>query len=300
MADGGEGTLTVVGGTVRHSRVTGPLGGTVEAEWHLLDRPSDGPGPTAVVEMAEAAGRALVPAPAGDDPVRASTRGVGELILDAVHEGARRVVVAVGGSATTDGGSGALAAIGSPNALDGAELVVACDVSTRFLQAATVFGPQKGARPAQVAELTARLGQLAERYQRDFGVDVTTLDGGGAAGGLAGGLAAFGARLLRGFDLVAELVDLDERLAPANLVVTGEGRLDLPSFEGKVVGGVIERVAGRVPVLCVVGRADADALGRLPEGVELVDLVAMAGEDRAMHETGRLIAEVVADRCTAR
>ena len=115
---------------------------------------------------------------------------------------------------------------------------------TRFVDAAAVFAPQKGATPAQVALLTARLEQLAERYRDEYGVDVGELAGAGAAGGLAGGLAALGGRLVPGFDLVAEHLDLDDRVAAADLVVTGEGYLDAQSLDGKVVGGVCE-LAGR-------------------------------------------------------
>ena len=230
--------------------------------------------PTAVIESARAAGRALLPHPTGDEPVRATTAGVGQLVLAAVDAGARRVVVGLGGSATTDGGWGAVEIIGSPERLGGAEVTVACDVRTTFGRAAEVFGPQKGATGDQVAALTERLDELAERYRADFGVDVDRLTGAGAAGGLAGGLAALGARLVPGFELVAELTGLASRLARADLVVTGEGRLDPPSFDGKVVGGVISLVAGRAPVLCVVGGADPNLAARPPaagSGVEVVE-----------------------------
>ncbi|HCB38019.1 MAG TPA: glycerate kinase, partial [Acidimicrobiaceae bacterium] len=126
----------------------------------------------------------------------------------AVAAGARRVVVAVGGSATTDGGQGAVAALLPHTRLDGVRVEVACDVRTTFVDAAKVFGPQKGATPAQVELLTRRLRTLAEVYLADYGVDVTELPGAGAAGGLAGGLAALGAQLVGGFDLVAAEVGL--------------------------------------------------------------------------------------------
>lgn len=296
MADGGEGTLDAVGGTVRHTPVSGPLGRPVAAEWRMVAGPAGSPGPTAVIEMARAAGRALLPSPTGDDPVRASTTGVGQLVLAAVDAGVRRVVVGVGGSATTDGGWGAVRAIGSPERLGGAELVVACDVRTPFRQAAAVFGPQKGASPAQVVALRRRLDALADRYRGELGVDVDALPGAGAAGGLAGGLAALGARLVPGFGLVADLVGLAGRVGDADLVVTGEGHLDPPSLDGKVVGGVLSMVAGRVPVLCVVGDADPEVAARLPAGgapVEVVSLVQLAGPARARREVVPLVAEVV-------
>ena len=174
----------------------------------MLDR-KDGNEPlTAVVEMSRAAGRALLPRPRHDDPVRATTAGVGQLLLAARDAGARRIVVGCGGSATTDGGLGAYEAVGSPAALRGLELVVACDVTTRFGDAAAVFGPQKGATAAQVVALGQRLVEVAARYRRETGIDVTGIPGGGAAGGLAGGLVALGARIEPGFDLVAGLVGL--------------------------------------------------------------------------------------------
>jgi glycerate kinase len=295
MSDGGEGLLLVVGGTPQHTLVPGPLGVTTEAEWRLLPAgPAGGPtgGPTAVIEMSRAAGRALLPHPGGDDPVSADSAGVGHLILRACAAGARRIVVGCGGSATTDGGWGAVEVVGNPAALDGVELLVACDVTTRFLDAAVVFGPQKGASPAQIVRLTDRLRALSDRYERDFGVDVDAIPGAGAAGGLAGGLAALGARIVPGFDLVAAMTGLAERLAGADLVVTGEGHLDPPSFAGKVPGGVLALVAGGCPVLCIVGHADEALLRSPPAGMEIVSLTERFGAARARQETTDLIAEV--------
>ena len=165
-------------------------------------------------------------------------------------------------------------------------LVVATDVTTPFMDAARVFGPQKGASPEQVSELTTRLEQLVERYRKRFGVDVSALPGAGAAGGLAGGLAALGARIVPGFDLVASIVGLSERVARADRVLTGEGHLDPPSLSGKVVGGVIATVGGRAPILCVVGDADPDTVRSLAGAVSLVRLVERAGA-RACRATGR-------------
>jgi len=237
LADGGEGTLDALlaarGGSRRTARVTGPLGDAVEAEWGLL------PDGTAVVEMARASGLALVSD--RNDPLRASTRGTGELIAVALRGGAKRVVVGVGGSATTDGGLAAVEALGW--SLAGADVTVACDVTTPFLDAAAVYAPQKGASEAQAVLLARRLDRLAEQYADRTGVDVTGLHGGGAAGGLAGGLAAIGARLEPGFDVVAQAAGLEEAMTDADLVVTGEGRLDATSFAGKVVGGVLEWAA---------------------------------------------------------
>jgi glycerate kinase len=293
MSDGGEGLLEVVGGAAHVTEVPGPLGTLTGAQWRMLAATAS-QGPTAVIEMSRAAGRSLLPHPRGDEPVRADTTGVGHLLLAARDAGARRIIVGCGGSATTDGGWGTVAAVGSAGALDGIEIVVACDVTTPFRDAARFFGPQKGATPEQIAALTHRLGSLADRYRRDFGVDVDTLSGAGAAGGLAGGLAVLGARLAPGFGLVAELADLPALIAGADLVVTGEGHLDPPSFHGKVAGGVLSLVGGRCPVLCVVGGADRALLHSPPAGMTIVSLVEQFGTARARAETTRLITEATA------
>jgi glycerate kinase len=299
LSDGGEGLLEALGGAVHRTEVPGPLGAPTIAEWRMLpatDHPDhpDHAGPTAVIEMSRAAGRALLPRPRGDEPVRADTAGVGTLLLAARDAGARRIVVGCGGSATTDGGWGAVRTVGSAEQLDGIEITVACDVTTPFRQAARVFGPQKGATAPQIALLSDRLGTLADRYRRDFGVDVDAEPGAGAAGGLAGGLVALGARLVHGFDLVAGLVDLDARLAGADVVITGEGHLDPPSFRGKVPGGVLSRVGGRCPVLCICGGADPALLRSPPTGMEVVSLTERFGRARAHAETTILIEEVTA------
>ena len=259
LADGGEGTLDALlaarGGSTRRATVTGPLGDPVAAHWGLL------PDGTGVVEMARASGLQLVGM--RNDPLRASTRGTGELIAAALRGGARRVIVGVGGSATTDGGLGAVDALGW--SLVGHDVTVACDVATAFLDAATVYGPQKGATSAQVSLLTGRLARLAEVYEDRTGVDVTELEGGGAAGGLAGGLAAIGAQLEPGFDVVARAAGLDDALTGAELVVTGEGKLDASSFEGKVVGGVLEWAAdeGVAKRVVIVGQATQEGRDEL-------------------------------------
>ena len=300
MSDGGEGLLHVLGGTRHFTTVTGPLGAPVEAEWRMIHDAQQS-APTAVIEMSRAAGRALVPQPRGDDPVRASTIGVGQLLLAAKEAGAQRLVVGCGGSATTDGGVGAYEAVGSPTALDGVDLVVACDVTTPFLEAAVVFGPQKGATPTQIDALTRRLAQTAARYERESGLDVTTLPGGGAAGGLAGGLAALGARIEPGFSFVSGLVGLAGRLEGADLVVTGEGHLDPPSFSGKVPGGVLalarasRRHAGPPPVLCIAGASDQSLLFTPPAGMEVVSLTDRFGRRRARGETVALVRQVTAE-----
>lgn len=288
LADGGEGTLEALGGANRVTTVSDPLGEPVEAAWRLAGR-------EAVIEMARASGLDLVGGPEHNDAVAASTYGTGELVAAAVDDGARRVIVGVGGSATTDGGLGALRAMSPLARYRGVEIVVACDVRTAFLDAATVFAPQKGASPAQVELLRRRLERLADVYEGDYGRDVRSLARSGAAGGLAGGLAAIGAHLVDGFELVADEVGFGDRLETADLVVTGEGALDAQSFEGKVVGGVVEwaRSAG-LPVLVVVGQVAADLEHPLlDDAVTVVSLSAAVGAERAWHDTTAAIAEVV-------
>ncbi len=290
VADGGEGTLDALGGPNRTTTVEGPLGDPVEARWQLRRG-------RAVVEMAQASGLQLVGGAEGNDAVAASTYGTGELITAAVEAGARRIIVGVGGSATTDGGLGALRALYPPQRLKGVELVVACDVRLCFVDAAEVFAAQKGARPAQVELLRRRLESLAEGYQRDYGVDVRTLEGGGAGGGLAGGLAAIGGQLLSGFDVVADEVGLVDQVEGADLVVTGEGFLDAESFDGKVVGGVLDLAEELgVPVLAVVGEAFDGAEDRVPT----VSLVERFGRERAMADTLACVTEAVTAELAAR
>lgn len=283
VADGGEGILEALGGSPRRARVRGPLGETVEAEWRML------PGSTAVIEMAQAAGLERAGGQEWNDPMRASTAGVGDLISTALSARARRIIVGMGGSATTDGGLDCVNALRPHGRLRGVELVVAYDVATTFVDAATEFAPQKGASPAQVQLLRRRLERLAQIYFEEFGLDVSAIPGSGAAGGLAGGLAALGADLVPGFELVADAIDLAERIEKADLVVTGEAFLDEHSFQGKAVGGVAELAeeAG-VPVLVVVGQV----FGERP--VETISLVERFGLERAMAEPLACVTESVA------
>ena len=294
VADGGEGILEALGGVARTTRVSGPLGEVVEAEWRIKEgvRPV-----TAVIEMARAAGLDLVGGPEWNDPLRASTSGVGQLIMAAVAAGARRVIVGVGGSATTDGGQGCLEALEPRARLSGVDLRVACDVTTTFVDAARIFAPQKGASAKQVELLTRRLERLAQVYEETYGVDVRDLPGSGAAGGLAGGLAAIGADLVAGFELVADAIGLADRIEKADLVVTGEGFLDEQSFNGKAVGGVVSLAAELdVPALVVVGdRIDDLGSDVVPEGdVTIVSLVDEFGESDARAKTGQCVQEAVA------
>lgn len=286
MADGGEGTLEALGGPNRTTRVTGPLGRPVEASWRL-------DGSTAVIEMALTSGLVLAGGLDGNRALDATTAGTGELIRLAVDQGARRVLVGMGGSATTDGGLGALRAMGSPARYRGVDLLVACDVRTSFVDAAEVFGPQKGASPAEVELLRRRLERLAQVYDEEYGVAVGDLPRAGAAGGLAGGLAAIGASLVDGVDLVADELALDELVDGVDLVVSGEGYLDASSFEGKVVGGVAAHATAlAVPLFVVAGRVDPEVAAR----VDAVSLVESFGEERALYDTLGCVAEAVSAR----
>ena len=223
FADGCEGTLAALGGFNRVSYVTGPLGDPVEARWRIS-------GGRAVVEMAEASGLLTAGGAEGNDPLSATTSGTGELIAEARTAGAKRIVIGVGGSASTDGGLGAIRAMEPLVRFSGVDLMVACDVDTKFLEAPSVFGPQKGATKAQIELLERRLGRLSDLYLEEYGTDVTDLQHSGAAGGLAGGLAAIGAQLVNGFELIAEEVGLEDAMSAADIVITGEGRLDTESF----------------------------------------------------------------------
>ncbi len=284
VADGGEGTLdalvAALGGERRSVAGTDPLGRPIEAEFAIS-------GNQGFVETAAASGLGLV-APAERDALTASTGGTGELILAAVAAGAETVYLGVGGSATTDGGAGAIRAIKRGGGLPGVRLVVLCDVRTPFEDAARVFGPQKGADERQVTRLTARLNALARRLQRDpRGVAMT-----GAAGGLSGGLwAALGAELVPGAAFVLDAIGFDARMLSAHAVVTGEGKLDRQSLVGKVVSEIATRArqAG-VPCHAVVGTRELDSFG-----VRILDLQTVS-EARTLAElqaAGRGLAAVI-------
>ncbi len=289
FSDGGEGLLEVFGGVNRTTRVTGPLGDPVQAGWRLSRN-------VAVIEMARASGLDLVGGAEGNDPLVADTTGTGELLLAAAGAGAHRIVIGLGGSATTDGGLGAVQAVADPARLAGAELLAACDVDIGFHDAPGRFAPQKGATPTQVRLLERRLQATAEHYRDTFGVDVANLAHAGAAGGLAGGLAVLGAELASGFEVVATEVDLDELLAEVDLVVTGEGFVDAASYEGKVVGGIVEAAAAHdVPVFVVAG-AVYDGVADRAETVSLSDRF---GEERSFTDTLGCVREVVAERLGA-
>jgi glycerate kinase len=280
IADGGEGTMDALGGEVHVATVSDPLGRPVEARFALSED-----GRAAVVETAEASGLKRV-AEGERDAWGASTRGTGELIVAAVEAGARSVAVAVGGSATTDGGAGALAAL-DETGVDVA-ITVICDVRTAWEDAPRVFGPQKGATDARtVKRLEKRLDELAARAPRDpRGVPMT-----GCAGGLSGGLWAFrGAKLVPGAAYVLDAVGFDDAMRAARFVVTGEGRLDAQTLEGKACAEVATRARqGGVACHAVVGQNDLDEFR-----ARVLDfgLVIEATTEAELEAAGRALAEI--------
>ncbi|MCK6407753.1 glycerate kinase [Thauera sp.] len=301
VADGGEGTVDAMvaatGGRKEVVTVAGPLGEPVEAFYGLT-----GEGDTAVIEMAAASGLALVP-PAARNPLRTSSRGTGELIRAALDAGARRFILGIGGSATNDGGAGMVQALGArlldaeDRELDGSggdlarlaridvsaldarlaacRIEVACDVDnplTGARGASAVFGPQKGATPEMVQALDANLARFARIVERDLGVVVDQVPGAGAAGGMgAAMLAFFGASLKPGIEIVTAAVDLDAHVRDADLVITGEGRIDFQTVHGKTPIGVA-RVAKRhgKPVIGIAGSLGANVAVVHGHGIDAV------------------------------
>jgi glycerate kinase len=301
MADGGEGTVQslvdAAGGRFIRKMVCGPAGRPVRARYGML-----ADGTTAVIEMAEASGLPLVRG-AARNPLRTTTFGTGELIADALDRGARRILIGIGGSATNDGGAGMAQALGvrfldergrpirgriaggmldSIAAIDcarihpelrRARITVACDVDNPLCGprgAARVFGPQKGATPAMVRRLDANLRKFGGLIRRELGVDILNLRGAGAAGGLGGGLVAFAnARLRSGIDIVIEAVGLDAHLRNADLVITGEGRVDFQTAFGKTPAGVAKAARRRrIPVVAIGGGLADDARGVFRHGID--------------------------------
>jgi len=306
VADGGNGLLDVVlpvGALRERLSVTGPIGESVSAEMGWID------GETAIIESASACGLALVE-PEDRDPMRTTTRGVGELIWTAADRGARTIVVGLGGTATVDGGTGAARgfgwtfenAAGQPlpegggSLIDlasfrsgwglGARVVALADVTTPLLGssgAAPVFGPQKGARPEEIPQLEAGLARLAELWAQAGRPELGTMPMGGAAGGLGAGLAFFAkAELTGGANWVLERAGFDAALAKADLVITAEGIFDKTSLVGKAPGEVVRRaqaakkmvavVAGRVEGLIGVHTVGGDGDGRLLDGSALAQM----------------------------
>ncbi|PIY49280.1 MAG: glycerate kinase [Armatimonadetes bacterium CG_4_10_14_3_um_filter_66_18] len=306
MADGGEGTVQslvdATGGRVLKQQVTGPLGEPVEAQYGIL-----GDGETAVIEMASASGLPLVPEDRRN-PLMTTTRGTGELIVAALDRGCRKFIVGIGGSATNDCGQGMAKALGvrfldadgidlgagggslasldriDISGLDGrvgeCSVVVACDVDNPLCGergASAVYGPQKGATPEVVRQLDANLARCAEILKRDLGKDVGDTPGAGAAGGLGAGLMAFlNAELRLGVDIVLDASHLEDRLRGADLVLTGEGRIDRQTVYGKTPIGVAKTAAKLgVPVIGVGGSIADDATVVHAHGIDgLIPIVA--------------------------
>jgi len=281
VADGGEGTVEVLlgalGGERRRAAVHDPLRRPIEASFGLI-----GDGATAIVETAQASGLPLV-ALEERDAERADTFGTGELIAAAIDAGARRILLAVGGSASTDGGVGAIEALRRAELLGKVEIEVLCDVTTAYEEAARFFAPQKGADTAAVERLTARLEALATELPRDpRGIPMT-----GCAGGLSGGLWAHGAQLRPGGAFVLDAIEFDARLSRANAVVSGEGRFDSQSLEGKIVGEIAGRCAADGKPLHLVVGENAFA-GEPPASVSSIRRATTTAE---MREGGRALAE---------
>ena len=305
VADGGEGTtealIAATSGQQHTAEVTGPLGGSLNAIWGVLGH-QEGVPLTAVVETAAASGLDKI-LPEQRDALTASTYGTGELILKALDQGARRIIMGLGGSATNDGGTGLLRALGA-KFLDAAghelaeggaaladldridltgfdprlaetEFLVACDVDNPLLGergASAIFGPQKGATPEQVQQLDDALTRLADVSADLLGKDLRDRAGAGAAGGLGYALVQFlDARLAPGIDLVLEAVDFHKTLEGADLVITGEGRMDGQSLSGKTPVGVARWAKQHdLPVIALCG-----SIGEGAEGVHEVGIDAL-------------------------
>ncbi len=300
IADGGEGTVDAIVKTLngRYERieVTGPMGSKVIAKYGIVD------GNTAVIEMAEASGLALVPENERN-PLRASTYGTGELILDAINKGCTRIIMGIGGSATNDGGTGMARALGARfldsegkeldeggGSLDSlaridisgmnekiasTEFIVACDVTNPLYGekgASAVFGPQKGADSEMVKTLDNNLRHYSEIVKRDLGIDVANEPGTGAAGGLGYGLMVFcKARLTKGIEMVLDTIKIENRMKDVDVVITGEGRVDGQTVFGKVPVGIAARAKkfGK-PVFAIAGFMDEGADLVYDHGIDAV------------------------------
>jgi glycerate kinase len=288
VADGGEGTLAALATALDLSTVTAavtdPLGRPIEAVFGVGND-------LAVVETAAASGLNLVER-RERDPITATTYGTGELLAAVVATGARDIYLALGGSGTTDGGTGAVRALDAAGGLGRAKLTILCDVRTPFEDAARVFGPQKGAGPEDVKRLSDRLGRQARAYAQRYGRDPRGVPMTGAAGGLSGGLfAAFGAELVAGARFVLDAIGFDARMRASRAVITGEGRLDRQSLVGKLVSEVATRArqAG-VPCHAVVG---SNQLERFDARILDLQLVLEAGNESEFEAAGAELAGAI-------
>lgn len=332
MADGGEGTVQslvdATGGRIIKKTVTGPLGEAAEAFFGILGNEK-----TAVIEMAAASGLHLVPA-TKRNPLLTTTRGTGELIAAALEYNVNHIIIGIGGSATNDGGAGMAKALGARflnsngqeitegggalsdlaaidlSSLDSrlahVKIEVACDVDNPLIGpkgASAIFGPQKGATPEIVNQLDENLAHYAEIIEKDLGVKIADVPGAGAAGGLGGGLLAFmQAELSRGVDIVMEAAKLSDIIAGADLVITGEGKIDGQTIFGKTPIGVAKTAKKHgVPVIGIAGNVagDSDAVHEygidaifsiVPGAVSLQE--AFLHADKFVERTARNIAAV--------
>ena len=308
IADGGEGTAAtltrVLGGDVVKAIVSDPLGRKIEATYGIATISGQ---KTAIMEMAQASGLTLLK-PSERNPLLTSTYGTGEMILDALNRGCKKFLIGIGGSATNDGGTGMLEALGfkfidsngrqmtgmcggninriarivPPILLEEAEFIIACDVDTPFCRpnwhkeaegtegaeevrkrdgregAAEVFGPQKGATPEGVVLLEDGMQNLNDIIKRDYGIDLSSIKGTGAAGGLGGAFHAFlDGRLQSGIGMVLDAIGFEEQIKDADLIITGEGRIDSQTCRGKVISGITSVAAKHgVPVIAIAGIVD--------------------------------------------
>lgn len=287
LADGGDGTLDAFGGANRFTQVTDPLGKQVTAAWRYEEQSN-----TAIIESAMASGLVLVGGKEKNDAVKALSTGTGELIAEAVSQGATNIIVGIGGSAMSDGGLGAITALENTD-LSGVSIKVACDVETLFEDAAKVFGPQKGASPQDVIYLTKRLTDLRNLYKEQYGIDVGEIPGSGAAGGLGGGLFALGATFNQGFKLIATEVGLYDHLSAANVIITAEGKLDSTSFVGKVPGELIAlaKTTG-TPVVIIAGSIAPDVACDL-DNVYCLSLSNIVGPAQSLSNPQKAITKVI-------
>ena len=283
VADGGEGTVEAVvealGGEMVTTTVSDPLGRPIQARYGIA-------GNKAIIEMAAASGLPLL-CPEERNPWLTSTHGTGELIMDAMHRGCRQFLIGIGGSATNDAGTGMLQAMGfrfydsNDNEIEHccggtmhliariqdsevaecvrqSQFIVACDVDTPFCGkdgAAPVFAPQKGADPDMVARLNTGMASLAEVIENKYHINIVPVAGAGAAGGMGGGFRAFlNATLKRGIDMVLDTIDFDQMIAGADLIITGEGKIDIQTARGKTAAGVLARAKAQdIPVIAIGG-----------------------------------------------
>ena len=281
LSDGGEGFREVFSGETFSVEVPGPLG---ETELAGITMVAGDAGPVAVIECADAIGRQYLPSPTGEEALAASSAGLGVLILAAAKLGATSVLVGLGGSATSDGGRGCYEVLregGLP-----VPVIAATDVTAHF-SGARRYAHQKGVREEDLALIDDRLEEMRSLYVREQGVDVETIERTGAAGGIPGALVALGATLVDGLEAVSHAVHLTSRIEAASMVITGEGRFDDGSLEGKVTGGLATMSAGRVPLLFVCGSVEPNAalelLARF-DNVRFFDLSARVGIENATND----------------